>query len=493
MTLTHARAASAALSLVLLAPAHALQLGEEPELEARRAQRSFDRLVEGEEARLAGEMWDLASWCREHRLFLECDRLAHAILEIDGDHAAARKTLKFHRRREGWAQSRSYRTPRNHAKDVHEQEYPERLAALLDPYKARLFRRLERDGPLLLPGTRERTLRKLLLLEPDDVALRTVLGERQLDGRWVLAETATAAELRRAVPTLAGEALAEVRRPELDVVTREERALDLRWRAALKTPGVRVMGTTPRKEVDETARVAEAARGLFQRVFKRDQAHRSGYTIFLLQGSGEREALLRGMPGIPQVTQDLLRQAGGGWLGAPNQLAEWDADPARRLDGAARQTMGTLLMDGYGIDARHGWAWEGIGLYLVYHMTGTRLTYFFGRAGSSSTRKTTLWPRLQAPATHWLQEARSLLAQDHAPSLEFLLGRDVDTMRDEDILVSYALAAYLLEGRPDDASVILRRIGAGEHPVAVFERVTGASLPQLELRLRRWLDEVLAS
>ena len=53
------------------------------------------------------------------------------------------------------------------------------------------------------------------------------------------------------------------------------------------------------------------------------------------------------------------------------------------------------------------------------------------------------------------------------------------------------LAAYLLEGRPDEAPIILRRIGAGEHPVLVFEDVTGESLPGLELRLRRWLGEVL--
>jgi hypothetical protein len=490
MTLTPAQAVATALFFVLLAPAHALQAGKDPDPEALRAQRSFDRLVKTEETVLAVEMWDLAQWCRGHRLYLECDRLAHAILEIDFDHAGARKTLKYHRRGDDWAQSKSYRPPRSHARDVHEEEYPELLAALLDPYKARLFRRLERDARLLSPGTREQTLRKLLLLEPDDVALRTVLGESKWDGRWVLAETATTAEGGRAISTYADEALAEVRRPELDAATKAERGLGLRWNATMKTPGVRVLGTTPRKEVDETARVAEATQGLFQRVFKHGQGHRSGYTIFLLEGPGEREALISGIPGVPQATQDLLRQAGGGWLSS-NKLAEWDGNPARRLDGAARQTIGTLLMDSYGIDGRHGWAWEGIGLYLVYHMTGTRLTYFFKGSGYSSGRKTTLWPMLQAPDARWLHEARDLLAKDSAPGLEFLLGRDVNTMRDEDILVSYTLAAYLLEGRPDDVPRILRRIGAGEHPVTVFEQVTGDSLPQLEQRLRRWLDEVL--
>ena len=51
----------------------------------------------------------------------------------------------------------------------------------------------------------------------------------------------------------------------------------------------------------------------------------------------------------------------------------------RRLDGAARQTLGTLLMDAYGVDGRHGWAWEGLGLYLVERMVGTRLTHYVQR------------------------------------------------------------------------------------------------------------------
>ena len=491
MPTTPARAAAAALSFVLLAPLAAAQTDRGLDPEALRARGRFRRLVETEEAALVPRLWELAEWCKDWRLYRQRDLLSRLVLEVEPDHKGARKALKYNRQGDEWVQSRSYRLPRSHARDEHVAEYAERLAGALDPYKARVFRALERDSRLLAPGARERTLRKLLILEPNDVALRTVLGERQHAGRWVLEETAVAAEGGRAVAALAEAAYEDVDRPESDAPTKGERKLGVHWRSTLKTPGVRVLGTTPRKEVDETARVTEAVAGLFQRVFGHGQPHRRGYTIFLVQGGDEREALLANMPGLPDATKGLLRQAGGGWLGSGNRLGEWDVNPARRLDGAARQTLGTLLMDAYGIDGRHGWAWEGIGLYRVYHMAGTRLTYFFGRSGYSSNRKTTLWPTMQAPETRWLAAARGLLQRDNAPGLEFLLGRDVDTMRDEDILVAYAVAAYLLEGRPDDAPVILRRIGAGEHPVLVFEDVTGESLPDLELRLRRWLDEIL--
>ena len=148
-------------------------------------------------------------------------------------------------------------------------------------------------------------------------------------------------------------------------------------------------------------------------------------------------------------------------------------------------------MDAYGVSGQNGWAWEGMGLYLVYQLTGTRKTYFIDRQAYARTSQTTLWPKLQDPQTDWLVEGRALLAGAAAPGLEFLLGRSVDTMRDEDLLVAYVLSAYLLEGRPDDVPRILRRIGAGEHPVRVFEDVMGFSVPVLEGRLRRWLDEVL--
>lgn len=480
----------AALAALLLAPVRPT-LAQDPLLDddTRRVRRRFERLVTDHQQALAPELWELAEWCGEQRLFLERDRIAQLVIEIDPDHSRARKVLRYLPRGDGWVRSRTYRTPRNFGSDEDEAEYGRRLVAVMDPYRARVFRALERDGRKLAPGARERVLRRLLLLDPDDAALRTVLGERRLGDRWVLEETWRASRAGTGVAVLVEQALERVDRPELDAPTDEERALSLAWNAARRTPRVRVVGTTPRREVSETARISETMRHLFHRVFEHGQDPRRGFTIYLLKGSGERDELLAGLE-VDDATRDHLRRAAGGWL-SRERLGEWDANPARRLDGAARQTLGAMLMDAYGIGGDQGWAWEGMGLYLVYHVVGTRMTYFFDRGGTASARKTTLWPQLQAPDTRWLVEARRLLASDRAPSLQFLLGRSVDTMRDEDILAAYALAAYLFEGRPDDVPRILGRIGEGEHPVSVFEEVTGHALQDLETRLLRWLGEVL--
>ena len=87
---------------------------------------------------------------------------------------------------------------------------------------------------------------------------------------------------------------------------------------------------------------------------------------------------------MSRETRRGLSSAVGGWLDSPNRLAEWSPSPDRRLDGAARQTLGTLLMDAFGIDGRCGWAWEGVGLYMIHDLVGTRLTWFFDTSGSSS-------------------------------------------------------------------------------------------------------------
>ncbi|MDA1263605.1 MAG: hypothetical protein O2816_00840 [Planctomycetota bacterium] len=459
--------------------------------EFQRARERFESLVAEQDAILAERLWEVSDWCRHRKLYTERDRLARTVIEIDPDHQGARKVLKFFKRGDEWVQSGSYRQPRSHARDEHLEEFRQRLAQATDPYKLQLFRRLEREGDLLVPGTRERVLAKLLVLDPNDVALRTVLGEEAHGGRWVLSETKRALEAGRGVQTKAVESLEQVDRPQLSTTSKPEREVPVRWNATRMTPGVRVVGTTPSSEVEETARVTEAVSHLFKSVFGDAQAHRRGYTIYLLQNQGEREALLNNLGAIGEPTKGDLRRAGGGWLGAPNTLGEWDANPARRLDGAARQTLGAMMMDAYGINGSDGWAWEGLGLYLVYHMTGTRMTYFFDPQRYSTNRATTIWPLLQAQETQWLAVARDQIGQQGFPSLEFLLGRSVDTMRDEDLLLSYALAAYLLEGRPDDVPRILRRVGAGEHPVTVFEDVTGFAMPDLERRLQRWLQEIL--
>ena len=62
-------------------------------------------------------------------------------------------------------------------------------------------------------------------------------------------------------------------------------------------------------------------------------------------------------------------------------------------------------------------------------------------------------------------------------------------MRAPDLVWSYALGTYLVEGMPDKTKRLLRELGDGTAPHVAFPRTLGYDLPTLEARLLRWLRE----
>jgi hypothetical protein len=184
-----------------------------------------------------------------------------------------------------------------------------------------------------------------------------------------------------------------------------------------------------------------------------------------------------------------LETAAGGWLGSGQRLAEWDTSAERRRDGAARQVLGTMLMDRFGIDGGHAWAWEGFGLYLIHLQLGTRGTWFYQGSGYQPVADALTWTAVQDPAFDWHAYSRQLLTDPNGLRIEFLLGRPLNSMTSQDLVCSFTLAAYLLEGRPAETPKLLAAIGRGDHPVLAFERELGFPITQLDERIVRWLDE----
>jgi hypothetical protein len=437
---------------------------------------------------LIPELEVLAIESRKVRLYGECDRLYGLILELDPQHRDARRTLRFHKLRgDRWVQARGYR-PRRNRNESKLDEYRSRIEKELESYRNSLLILIEtyRDS-LGLRGFEEE-MEWLLSLNPDDVVVRGVVGEVLVEGKWLLEESVIARRHRRSFPSLAGACLTRAPEPEEGEVRSEEKALSIPWNAAKKTEAVRIIGTTGTQEASHTARVTHAVGDFFRYVFAVDQQARDDYTVYLLT-QGQAMQLVEQWPGLRDSTRAGLRSAVGGWLDAPNRLAEWSPNPNRRLDGAARQTLGTLLMDTFGVDGRCGWAWEGVGMYMVHDLLGTRLTWFFDTEGYQPSSSTGLWMKLQDPSLDWFAEAAKLLEGENPPRLAYLLGRGVNSMREMDVLYAYVLAAYLMEGHPDKTPTILRRVGSGEHPVKVFEEELGYTVPTIENRLKRWLRE----
>lgn len=475
-----ARSLLVSLTLPVLAPVTQAQGSGSPleRLQERRSSLSEE---------LVPALLQLAQECRKARLYGEAEGLYEVVLTLDGDDAVARRALRYHPVSKRWVQARGYKRRRN-GSDSRLEEFRGRIDALLEPFRDALLVEIDRLQEERGLGPAWSELERLRESLPRDELLLGRLGEVRVDGRWLLVESERSLRRREAFPNLAKDCLRLAPEALAAQVRDEERALGLSWSTARRTADVRVLGTTAQEEVTTAARLSHAVGDFFRFALEAEGGHREDFTIYLVE-RGEKERLLAAWPGLSQRDLAGLSQADGGWLGAGNRLGEWSANPARRLDGAARQTLGTLLMDSFGIDGRHGWAWEGAGLYLVHELLGTRLTWFFSPEGYAPQATSGLWSQLQASGVDWLAHAASLIDSGRAPNLVHLLGRGVNGLREEDVLYSYALAAYLFQGHRRRVPQIFRRIGDGEHPTRVFEEELGLPLPVIEVRLRRWLRE----
>jgi hypothetical protein len=136
----------------------------------------------------------------------------------------------------------------------------------------------------------------------------------------------------------------------------------------------------------------------------------------------------------------------------------------------------------------HGWAWEGFGLYLNRELTGTRFTWFI--QPSSDGKYNALRARLMSPNANWMNEALTMLSAADHPKLAVVLGTDVNKMGVAEMLYAYVFAAYLIEGRPDDAPELLRAIGSMQQPAdQALQSVLHTSAAELDDRVQRWLSE----
>ncbi|MFT5151915.1 MAG: hypothetical protein ACI841_001902, partial [Planctomycetota bacterium] len=276
--------------------------------------------------------------------------------------------------------------------------------------------------------------------------------------------------------------------------TDEEWTYGVPWKTGGGTRRVRVLGTMMSSEARDTARLAHATGRYYADVLGGRVQLRPGFTIYLLRDPEQRDQLLSGY-GVEGETRRVLSSAAGGWIDADRKvgrahlLGEWDPKRSRRRDGAVRQSMGTLLLDDLWIGAKHGWAWEGVGLYLCYQLTGSRETWFFQPGQSGNGLATTVWLEMQTPGSDWFTLAEDILPGLPEGALEVLLHKHLNALSDVDLLLSYVLAAYLLEGRPIETPVILKKIGRGAPSDQVFAELLDVEPAVLQQRLLRWLRE----
>lgn len=429
---------------------------------------------------------DFAGWCNQNQLFEERDRVWRAAIGMEPDNLEARKGLRYARNVDGTWKEPSQRPAKNMNAAALE-KLPEKRSEAVKPFSEALIERI-RDGSVP-PETRRGVLSEILSVDPDDVQAHAMLGEVQTEKGWVLRETATA-KARRAGIRAAVEA-AQAAPPGILPATAsdDEKKLFDKWRSGAQSGTVRVIGTGDAKPCEDLANQCRITGAVFQEVLGAAPAWADGFGIFIVAGAGEKDAFVAGLPGLEDAQRDGLKRTIGGGIPGTWKIVLFEPDEKKRHDCGVRHALAHLLHQGWNIETAHAWIFEGLGLYLTREICGTRLTWFCTGTGVSNQAKSSPRGKLIVGDVNWMNEAYTVLTRENPVDLATVLGRDLATMGVDDVLVSYALAAFLVEGRPDVTPVLLKAVGEDVRPADAIQAALGLTVPELQERLVRWLSE----
>jgi hypothetical protein len=253
---------------------------------------------------------------------------------------------------------------------------------------------------------------------------------------------------------------------------------------------VRVIGTCSPEEARKCAVMCHAAASVFRAVTGAEYDLPPDFTVYLLTNPTDRDTFISKWPGWSDDDRAALRNwAGTGMPKNEPHVARWDVDEAKRLDGAVRHTLGLMTLWNFDFDHRQAaWIWEGFGLYLTRELVGTRYTWYGSGPTTGDPDAKELLGRLMLSDVNWMNEAYQRAKRGKAQPLEKLFERKIDQLGVDDVLLSYAFSAYLVEGRADELPQVFHELHAKGSAAAVSAAL-GIDLASVDKRLVRWLSE----
>src|SRR5262245_7352331 len=192
-------------------------------------------------AALVKELEGYVAWCQGKSLFLERQKACGLLLELDPEHAEARKALGYTRAKDGtWAAPEKPKTVRDHDRKALE-EAGGRWREATAGYVAAMVGLLE--AGTLSAEDKEAAAREALRVEPENEHVHVLLGEVKGEKGWVLPETPRAKERREELRNAVREAHEGAPAVEAVELTGREQRIPLKMKA-FAAPGLRVVGTT---------------------------------------------------------------------------------------------------------------------------------------------------------------------------------------------------------------------------------------------------------
>ncbi len=450
---------------------------------AQSDENAFDEATRKVRARTIRKMESVIDWAKGRKISGFRHRVYERVLELDPDHRRARKILGYSRKSksEPWVRSGRYRAPADWDKGMLPKAEA-RLAEALVGYRDGILELLD-SHPDASSDRRGELLARLVDAMPDDAELRRSLGHVEHEGRWVLPETVDGEKYRatfRARVAQARQRLAREIRPDAE-------ALAIRWLMGYRTDRRRVYGTAERAIGRSTLLNMEVGAVACEPIFGVRKGDVRLKTTILLKSRDEARSLFERMK-----DEEALRDmdAVGAMFLDSGEYIVYRKDTSRAPLGALRQVIDGEVERRFRGHER-GWLTEGVGQRLTWLIAGERGPHFVNLEGTERLRDdSTEGDTLPDDAAAWPGVAASLLERGGARRLVAVLTMRLNAMKPADVLVAYALAAYVLEARPDLFVSLAEASAQGDDAVAVIEETLGADPATVAWRIRRWLLEL---
>jgi hypothetical protein len=451
------------------------------------ARQSFEEAHTAARTALVGRLLTLAQWCHDSELFEDRDRAWRAVLEIETDNMEARKGLRYARNADGSWKEPAPRPAKNRNPAALE-KLPAKRAEAIGPFRDDLLPRMEKDA--VPPETKKAVLAEILAVDPDDEAAHKAMGEARLDDKWVLAETATG-KARRAALRTAVEAAAKAAPAQLksSAPSDDDKVLLDSWKCATVSDNIRVVASGDPSQCESLATACRVTAAAFEAALGTTPSWADGFGLYVATGTGEKDALVAHVQGLDDTERGTLKRTIGGGIPRTWKIVLFEPDPKRLLDCGVRHALAHLLFRSFKLTTGNAWVFEGFGLYLTREICGTRLTWFCSGKGVTTEGKNSPRGKLMVSTSNWMNEALQILSKEPAPDISKVFEHDLATIGVDDLLISYAIAAYLIEGRPEAAPVVLKSIGDGTASAEALHAALGMSMPELQVRLVQWLKE----
>lgn len=440
------------------------------------------------------ELAKLARSCKKGRAFLQRDQTYEAMLVLDPDNKTARKGLgwTWNRKEEQWVRRREYRAPKDKDPEA-AREAREQRGEILGRYRDLVLELMD-SAEGITPKQREAEIDELLRAYPDDEVLRETRREvRGVDafGRegWILQETEFAIETRREFEEGLSEALGEIEVEEFEPDPPFDE-LGVEWKARRRAGFVKVYCATSAGEAEKVARYVHVVYDVLPWVLGGRAYRPHKLRVYVMSNKDQWNAVLANCPDLEPNWRKTLERMGAAFLDS-ERLAVYSRRKAARLDFAVSQACADCRSEMFGSSNRQGWISHGLNLYLTFRLIGTRLSNPVAPDQHSTSKRPERSRKIRDEDTDLFALTREMLEEAGVPKIPFSIGKDTNAVNTEDLMIGYALGAYLVEGHPPRTiATILSRCSEREASLEVLTSELGMDPATIEKRLRTWLGQV---